>query len=403
MNIVVFSPTWPKQGDANGIVTYCFNLVSALKSQGHNVYVLAMQVADDAGDFVYPVTYTPSFIEGAWLKVCDYFSPGYSQYYLGAKAIVTGIKNVQKSHVVDIMEVEESFGWHYYIQKSVRFPVVMRLHGPHYVSAKASGEALQKADDCRFKREMKAFQAALYVNAPSQWVLDKVERECEIEWPVSTVFYNPIQPLSLDKCWSPESYNKNQILFIGRFDALKGGDTVLKAFARVLSEIPEAVLMFVGPDRGIRRLNNQSLYIDEAIDQFVPEGYRSQVQYLGLLEKEQIETLRQSSHLTVMASKSEVFGYTVLEALASGSPVIASCVGGVAEIIEDDQTGFFFESGSDSDLAKKILTLLNEDKVSQRVAKRGYERCKEHFSNETIATQAVEFYTRVVAESKCNV
>jgi glycosyltransferase involved in cell wall biosynthesis len=400
MNIVVFSPTWPKQGDANGIVTYCFNLVSALKSQGHNVYVLAMQVADDAEDFVYSVAYSPSFVEGMWLKLCDYFSPGYSQYYLGAKAIVAGIKNVQKDHVIDIMEIEESFGWHYYIQKKVRFPVTMRLHGPHYVSAKASGEALQAIDDCRFKRELKAFKAALYVNAPSQWILDKVERECEVEWLVTTVFYNPIQPLSLDKCWSPKSYNKHQILFVGRFDALKGGDTVLKAFARVLSEIPEAVLMFVGPDRGISRLDNKSLYINEAIEQFIPEGYWSQVQYLGLLEKEEIETLRQSSHLTVMASKSEVFGYTVLEALASGSPVVASCVGGVAEIIEDDQTGVFFESGSNSDLGEKMLTLLNEDKTSQRIAKSGYERCCKYFSNATIASQAVAFYARVITASK---
>lgn len=400
MNIVVFSPTWPKQGDANGIVTYCFNLVSALKAQGHNVYVLAVQVADEAEDFVYSAAYTPSIVERIWLKFCEYVYPGYSQYYLGAKAIVTGIADIQKDHAIDVMEIEESFGWHYYIQKHVRFPVVMRLHGPHYVSAKVRGEALQKTDYSRFTRELKAFRSALYVNAPSQWILDKVERECGADWPVKAVFYNPIEPLPLSKCWSLESYNKYQILFVGRFDTLKGGDTILKAFARVLSDIPEAVLMFVGPDRGVSTIEGKSLYIDEAIETCIPEPFQAQVRHLGLLEKEQIEVLRQSSHLTVMASKSEVFGYTVLEALASGSPVVASRVGGVAEIIENEQTGVFFESGNDSELAEKIVQLLSDDKKTQQIAKRGYERCCKYFSNTMVANQAVDFYTRVITASE---
>jgi glycosyltransferase involved in cell wall biosynthesis len=401
MNIVVFSPTWPKQGDANGIVTYCSHLVFALKGMGHNVYVLAITIADDAEDFVYPVSYKPLLPERLWLKLRDYFSPGYSQYYLGAKAIVAGIDAIQKEHSIDIMEIEESFGWHYLIQREVGFPVVMRLHGPHYVSASVGGGVLQKIDYCRFKREKKAFQAALYVNAPSQWILDKVEKENAISWPLSTVFFNPIEPLSIDKCWGRVPYNQHQILFVGRFDALKGGDLVLNAFAQVLVNIPTAVLKFVGPDRGLKISDNEILHIEEAIKQVVPLSYQSQVQYLGLLEKDQIEALRQSSHITIMASKSEVFGYTVLEALASASPIIATSVGGVCEILDDNESGILFESGDVDDLSKKIEFLLSDDNAAQEIAECGYKKCIDHFSSATVVKHAVDYYGRVIEADQC--
>lgn len=396
MNIVFFSPTWPKQGDANGIVTYCDNMVSSLRDLGHNVYVLAAQKGESSDDFVFSVEYQPSVLEKLWLKLCEYISPGYSQYYLGGKAIVAGIHEIQKQHDIDVMELEESFGWHYYVQNSVSFPVVMRLHGPHFITSAAVKNSFNREDLSRFKREKRAFQSAQYINAPSQWVLKKVREESRASWSACSVFYNPIEPLAKEACWSPVHYKNNQILFVGRFDVLKGADTVLKAFALVLNSIPDATLVFVGPDRGMQAPDGKMLSVRDGIAQMLPREHQARVHYLGFLDKGQVEVFRRESHVTIAASRSEVFGYTVLESLASSAPIIASSVGGVPEIIIDGKTGVLFESGNSEQLAQEIVRLLNNKGFLQEIAANGYKHCVSNFSNANVVEKVAQHYSNVI-------
>jgi glycosyltransferase involved in cell wall biosynthesis len=402
MNIVVFSPSWPKGVDANGIVTYCDNIVSSLKHNGHRVVILAANKGSKLAeaDCMYTDGYRPRLLEKLFSKIGDIFSPGFEQYYLGAKAILYGIREIEKTIKIDVLEMEESFGWHYFLQKRVNFPIAMRLHGPHYINGTMGDKVLTARDYQRFKREERAFRAARYVNAPCRWVLDEPQKKFSIKWPVQAVFFNPISVLSEIECWSPSSYTYKQILFVGRFDAHKGGDLVIQAFARVLAVDPDVKLIFAGPDRGIELPTGEKFFIDDAIKQYIPLHQEGCVRYIGLADSEKVKRLRKKSHFTIMASRNENFPYSVLESLASAAPIIAANVGGIAEVFEDKVSGLFFEGSNVDDLAGKMIELLEDDGLLCALSANAYNHCESAFSSNVIAQQAIGFYEQAIIDFK---
>ncbi|EGG95608.1 glycosyl transferase, group 1 [gamma proteobacterium IMCC1989] len=402
MNIIIFSPSWPKSVDANGIVTYCDNIVSSLKDNGHQVFVLAANKAEEyvQKDCVYIDSYRPTFIDKVLSKVGGFFSAGFEQYYLGASAILYGVRIIEKTAKIDLLEMEESFGWHYFLQKRVSFPIAMRLHGPHYINGTMGGKTLTNRDYQRFKREERAFRAARYVNAPCRWVLDEPQKKFGIKWPVQAVFFNPISALSKSECWSSSSYVKKQILFVGRFDAHKGGDLVIRAFAKVLAYDPGVKLVFVGPDRGVELPNGERFFINDAIKQYIPSSQESCVEFVGLADSEQVKLLRRHSHFTIMASRNENFPYTVIESLASAAPIIAARVGGITEVFKDKVSGMFFEGSNVEDLASKMITLLQDDRLLCELSGNAYYHCQSAFSPDLIARQAIGFYEQAINDYK---
>jgi glycosyltransferase involved in cell wall biosynthesis len=399
MNIVIFSPSWPKNVDANGIVTYCDRMVSALRERGHQVFVLASHKAAGAvedTDCVYVDGYQPPLFEKICSKVGEWLSPGFGQYYIGSKAVLSGIRKLEKTVAIDILEIEESFGWHYFLQKKVSFPIAMRLHGPHYINGTMGEREIKTIDKQRFKREERAFRAAKYVNAPCRWILDEPQDKYNIVWPVQAVFFNPLSVLPSKQCWSSSSYTPMQLLFVGRFDAHKGGDIVIQAFAQILLREPHATLVFAGPDKGVELASGVKIHIADAIKMYVSEGQKNQIRYIGLADSHAIKRLRKESHLTLMASRNENFPYSVIESLASAAPIIAPYVGGIREVFENDVSGVFFKGANIDDLTNKTLDLLQDKSKIEKIAQTGRQRCKDSFSPELIAGQAVDFYSAVI-------
>jgi glycosyltransferase involved in cell wall biosynthesis len=400
MHIVILSPSWPRHDAANGIVTYCDNVVKSLKAQGHDVSVLARRRAVNSKESeaasAYIDEYSPTLIEKLLGYIGEFFSTGFSQYYLGGRAILSGVRNIEKNKKIDVLEMEESFGWHFFLQRRVEFPVVMRLHGPHYINCMVSGGELSVSDTQRFKREERAFRAAHYVNAPSQWVLDEPQKTYHIKWPVQAAFFNPLAALPVDQCWSPSSYTPKQLLFVGRFDVLKGGDFIIKTFAKIIEHEPDATLVFAGPDKGIKLASGGVMYIKDAIEAYIPEGKRGHVRYVGLTDSDTISLLRRQSHVALMASRSETLGYAVLESLAAAAPIVAPYVAGVRETFENNVSGVFFEEANSDDMAEKVLALLRNPFKAESISQFAYERCQSAFSPTSVASEATKFYLRAV-------
>jgi len=399
MNVVIFSPSWPKRMNANGIVTYCDNMVVSLRSQGHTVFVLSASrggAVEKEEQCFFLDGYRPTLFQKMWAKVGEFFSAGFKQYYFGACAILNGIREIEKIVKIDIFEIEESFGWHYLIQKKVGFAVVMRLHGPHFINGTMGNKNLSKIDLQRFKREGRAFHAASCVSAPCHWVMNATQKEYSVNWPVKEVFFNPIQALPKEECWSSRSYTDKQILFVGRFDTHKGGDIVIEAFSRLLEKEPDARLIFAGPDRGVEQVSGGSLNIESAIIKYIPKDKLGSVNYIGLADADTICQLRRESHLTIMASRNENFPYSVLESLASAAPIIAARVGGVAEVFKHEESGLFFHGSDIESLVENIVWLLNDQELLVRLSENAYSRCLNIFSPEIIANQAVEFYLAAI-------
>lgn len=130
MKIVLFSPTWPPEDGASGIVTYCKHMKAGLENLGHTVHILSGNGGAN-GTTVTEVSNTFSFIQRLVLRVAYAVNPDWCQYLKGSWRIVRSLKEIDAISSIDIFEMEESFGWHYHVQKRFNFPIIMRLHGPH--------------------------------------------------------------------------------------------------------------------------------------------------------------------------------------------------------------------------------------------------------------------------------
>jgi glycosyltransferase involved in cell wall biosynthesis len=97
----------------------------------------------------------------------------------------------------------------------------------------------------------------------------------------------------------------------------------------------------------------------------------------------------------VFPSIYEAFGIVLLEAMACGKPVVASNVGGIPFVVEEGKTGLLFESGNVEDLADKIVTILKDEELREKMGEAGRERAKE-FTWDKIAERTVEVYKEIL-------
>jgi glycosyltransferase involved in cell wall biosynthesis len=101
----------------------------------------------------------------------------------------------------------------------------------------------------------------------------------------------------------------------------------------------------------------------------------------------------------VLATNFEGFGLVIVEAMAQGTPVIATGVGGVTEIITDQVTGLLHRPGDDADLAGKIVALLSNKALGQRLAEAGRRLVEDRFTIRQFAANIASLYRETIAHT----
>ncbi len=186
------------------------------------------------------------------------------------------------------------------------------------------------------------------------------------------------------------------VLFVGRLTPHKGLDRLLAALP------PNAALRVVGsgghdpepPERDypllVRRLaaDRQVELIGPVPDAELPALYR----------RAQVFVLP-SVHRTCYGrdvAVSELLGLAAIEAMASGTPVVASRIGGLPEVVDDGETGFLVEPGDVAGLRDRIEQLLRDPLLASRMGQNGRDRVLERFTWDACANRCLEAYSEVV-------
>lgn len=180
--------------------------------------------------------------------------------------------------------------------------------------------------------------------------------------------------------------NKPVVLFSGRFIALKGINILVRAMRQVISETKDIHFAFAGPEansKWVRMFENEGI---------PPECYS----FLGYIPHTEMPEIYSNSSIFVLPSLIESFPFSVLEAMSSGATVIASNVGGVPEMIEDEVDGLLVPPGNPEILAKKILFLLGNDSELKRISKKARERILMEFTSEIMANKTEKIYERIL-------
>jgi glycosyltransferase involved in cell wall biosynthesis len=178
------------------------------------------------------------------------------------------------------------------------------------------------------------------------------------------------------------------ILFVGRLVEVKGVPVLIKAFAKVSEKYPSSKLLIVGdgPQKSELVKLVQELKLDKKIHF---KGFLIGQPLLEIYEQAMIFVL---PSIITKTGETEGLGVVLIEALSYGIPVIGSKVGGIPDIIIDGKTGLLFEPGDHEDLAKKIILLIENPELRQRLVEEGQKHILENFSWEKIVEKMEKVY-----------
>ena len=163
------------------------------------------------------------------------------------------------------------------------------------------------------------------------------------------------------------------ILFLGRIDRIKGLDLLAKVFADLSKELADTRLVIVGPDDG---------YLPELKRLIKRLQIEPRVLLTGPLYGREKLQAYVDADIYVLPSSIEIFGITVLEALACGTPVVFTDRCGVADWI-DTQSGLIIPYARNQ-LLDALIYMLNDNRIRQQFAERGRELVIRKFSWEKI-------------------
>jgi glycosyltransferase involved in cell wall biosynthesis len=171
-----------------------------------------------------------------------------------------------------------------------------------------------------------------------------------------------------------------RILFVGRVVPQKGVETLLHAVAMVRQHLPDVALTIVGPIESQYARSLQDLVTRLGLD-----GY---VELLGKRAQDELRALYQSHTVLAFPSEwAEPFGIVLLEAMASGLPIVSSGAGGSGEIVTHGVNGLVFERGSRIDLANTLTTLVSSTDLRADLARRARRQVEAKYHIHTMVNE----------------
>ena len=164
------------------------------------------------------------------------------------------------------------------------------------------------------------------------------------------------------------SSDQRVVLFVGRIEPLKGIDTLIRAMTCMnFQNIGGPVYLTViggEPEASPSAMSAEMTRLQALCDELC---MGQMVMFLGKRAQDTLPYYYSAADVLVMPSFYESFGMVALEAMACGTPVIASQVGGLAFLVRDGETGFTVPEGDPDILCNKLALLLDDDPLRERM------------------------------------
>lgn len=182
-----------------------------------------------------------------------------------------------------------------------------------------------------------------------------------------------------------------RLLIVGRLNPRKGQDVALAAMARLAKDGHEFVLDLVGDT-----YPGWEWYEDSLKELAKTLGIADRVNFLGFHEK--VEGCYQKADIVLVPSRVEPFGNVAVEAMATGRPVIASRVGGLAEIVQHNKTGLLFAVGNSDELADAVLGLLRSPEARFTLAQEAFRSVHARFGFQRFADELTSVFNQLLLD-----
>jgi glycosyltransferase involved in cell wall biosynthesis len=171
------------------------------------------------------------------------------------------------------------------------------------------------------------------------------------------------------------------LVIAGRLHPEKGYEHLFRAMPRVRERVDRPVVLLVA---------GTGAFEQEFRHQVAELGCEDEVRFLGF--REDVPSLMATADLVILPSVAEAFGIALAEALYVGTPVVATRVGGIPEIVDDGVDGVLVPPGNPEALAEAIAGLLKDPERLGKMAGAGRDKVTRRFSFQTMVKQYEEIY-----------
>jgi glycosyltransferase involved in cell wall biosynthesis len=172
------------------------------------------------------------------------------------------------------------------------------------------------------------------------------------------------------------------IIFVGRLTKEKGAEDLLNSMKKISREIPTAKLLIVG-----EKFKDERKKIDET------KFFKKNIISVGY--REDIPQILSISDVFVLPSHREGMPRSIIEAMASGKPVVATNIRGCREEVVHNETGFIVSLKDSDALAKAVITILSDEELAKKMGIAGKKRAWELFDEEKVLEREMIVYKEI--------
>ena len=212
----------------------------------------------------------------------------------------------------------------------------------------------------------------------------------------SHISKNPLEyPKFKQKFFKPKQKKYKLILFCGYKNYEKGALSILKSIPYIVKKIKKVYFLFIGPstlafNRELSKINKLE---SVNILNFSPDNLT------GYFDKKKISAFKEAD-IYLMPSRSDAFGISFLESWAAGKPVIGARIGATPEVIRENIDGLLVEFDNPKDIAKKIIMLLKNKSLRNKLGSAGQEKVYKKYTWNHVAEQTHNIYKNLINNFK---
>jgi len=382
MKIGVFSDSYKPY--TSGVVTSISTFREELTKLGHEIYIFAPKYPDYNEEE-----------EGVY-RYYSFPSPTNHDYTL-AIPVLPGMNDVIKQLKLDIIHVHTPFimgrvGMRF--AKKLKLPMLFTYHTlydqyVHYIPI-----AQHLARDVALKYSISFCNHCDHVIVPSTEV-ENILRNHNTISPVTVIPTGvPVEKFHYgDKDWLRKNYNNipkdNKILlFVGRLTKEKNLEFLIRAFRKIKDSMTNTTLVITAQGPLENELKNMASALELSLD--------SDVIFTGALPFATLVNVYHSSDLFVFSSKTETQGLVLIEAMASGLPVVAISAYGVQDMVDHNINGFLTADDQDQ-FADSVVKLLKDSNLYEQFSNNAIEKA-DSLSSAKMAIRLESIYQQVYDE-----
>lgn len=219
----------------------------------------------------------------------------------------------------------------------------------------------------------------------TQFIPQEIRPTVEVSY-IGSPTYQPLDQTSQEALKEKYQLTDSYVITLaGRIEPAKGQELLIDALQ--LLQNPNIKVMFIGNPM-------DDAYLEQFKKQIADKELSSQVVFTGFVNN--VQDLMAISDCVVLATNKETFGMVLVEAMHTGTAVLASNSGGPLEIIDHDQDGLLFESQNADDLSKKLATYIEAQDLRQKLAESGRLKALSKFESQQQFKEVLDLLNNIM-------